>query len=238
MSHPIINIDRLPTFKDIEKLKYLVFDLDDTLYHKDTLLYIQIEKSITEYITTYLHMDQNEAYEKQMFFYKHYGSTLRGLMYETDVDAEDFVNVVHERIDLSVVPENTPLKNALEKIPLKKYVFTNGAREHGQRVCKKLGIYDCFNGYFGAQNTNYIPKPNPEAFYYLFEDFNLNPKQALFFEDNRKNLETGKNLGFKTVWIVNDPKDISGDYKKEDYIDYVTTDITQWIEHLCGLYKE
>jgi 2-haloacid dehalogenase len=45
-------------------------------------------------------------------------------------------------------------------------------------------------------------KPNPEIYEILIDRYHLTPQSCIFIDDNRMNIETAKELGFKTIHFV------------------------------------
>ena len=88
------------------------------------------------------------------------------------------------------------------------------------------------------EDTGYIPKPKAHAYDAFLKRFpEIDPKTAIFFEDNLRNLEVPKTLGMTTVLIVSDedwpyesenanPASSAGD---ADFVDYVTSDLAGWL---------
>ena len=111
-------------------------------------------------------------------------------------------------------------------------MFTNGSYCHGLRICKKLGIEKNIDGFFGAQSTNFIPKPDPRAFKEFFVRYQINPEEAIFFDDSFKNLAAIHKMGTKTVWIAESQQELDNYKILPPYVDYATADITSWLEEL------
>ena len=72
-----------------------VFDLDNTLYPAHTNLFAQIDDRISDFVARFLGIAKDEAQRKQKDFYRDYGTTLRGLMSEYDIDPDQFLEFVH-----------------------------------------------------------------------------------------------------------------------------------------------
>jgi putative hydrolase of the HAD superfamily len=49
----------------------------------------------------------------------------------------------------------------------------------------------------------FFPKPQIEPFKILIKKFEISPEETVFIEDIAKNLSPGKELGLKTVWLIN-----------------------------------
>lgn len=222
----------LPNLDELKDIKYWIFDIDDTLYPKSSGLHKQIQDSMINYLTNYFKIPWSEASQLCITYYKKFGTTITGLINTTDINPRKFVNETHRYLDLSCINPNPRMADALLQINAKKYVFTNGSFGHGLRVSKRLGIEKQIDGFFGTQSANFIPKPDPRAFEEFFTRYNINPEEAIFFDDSKKNHETISKMGTKTVWVTEDEL-LSED--RPDYVDYQTSDITTWLEHFASL---
>ena len=47
--------------KDLQSIKFWIFDLDNTLYSGNTRVFEQVDKKMTEYISKKLKVDKQEA---------------------------------------------------------------------------------------------------------------------------------------------------------------------------------
>lgn len=136
-----------------------VFDLDNTLYPPETRLFDQIEIRMTDYVMAALGVGEAQANHLRRHYWHTYGTTLVGLMAEHGLDPEPYLAHVHD-IDLSAVSMAPRLSAALDALPGRKVVYTNGSREHGRRVTEALGIAGCFSALYGFEDAGYEPKPS------------------------------------------------------------------------------
>ena len=153
-------------------------------------------------------------------------------MVEHDVDPEDFTDYVHE-LDLSCLKENPQLKKYLDQLPDKKFVFTNGAYQHAERVLDRLGLTNCFSGIFSIREAEYIPKPALQTYLKMLETFDLKAEESVMFDDSPANVLGAKKAGMHTVWIssnVENNKYCSVDTK--DFCDYETKDLITFFSGL------
>lgn len=177
-----------------------IFDLDNTLYPASCRLFDQIDERMAAFISDLLTIDRAEAKRIQkQFFYEH-GTTLRGLMTVYGVDPNQFLDYVHD-IDHSPVPADAPLAEALERLPGRKLVFTNGTVGHAERVMARLGIGGHFHGIFDIVHADYIPKPALGPYQKFVRDHNVDPDRAAMFEDIARNLQVPHRLGMTTVLV-------------------------------------
>ena len=102
-----------------------MFDLDNTLYPHHLNLWQQVDERIRSYVSAFLKVSKDEAFRVQKEYYKRYGTTMRGLMAEHGLHPDDYLEYVHQ-IDHSPLEPNPALGAALEKLPGRKLILTNG----------------------------------------------------------------------------------------------------------------
>jgi putative hydrolase of the HAD superfamily len=124
-----------------------VFDLDNTLYPHHLNLWQQVDERIRDYIARYLKVTQEEAFRVQKDYYKRYGTSMRGLMTEHGMEPDDFLDFVHQ-IDHSPLTPNAALGSAIEHLPGRKLILTNGTRRHADAVLARLELDRHFDGVF------------------------------------------------------------------------------------------
>ena len=216
--------------KNFDHIENILFDCDGVLYHQLDLVFGQVSKRMTRYISNKLNIDMQKAKELQTNYFHKYNTSLNGLMIHHDIPPREFLDYVHD-IDLSFLDEDKVLRNELENMKLKKFVFTNGSKEHVKNITTTLGINDQFDGVFDIVDAEYHPKPEARAFDLMVEKFKIDPKKTLYIEDIAKNLSIGKERGATTVWLIND------EYwgKKEsdkDYIDYKIENLSLFLKEI------
>ncbi len=177
-----------------------VFDLDNTLYPPNVRLFDQIESRMTDYVMRALGVEAERADHLRGHYWRTYGTTLAGLMREHALDPEPYLDHVHD-IDLSMVPAAPDLRAAIDALPGRKIVYTNGSREHARRVTAALGITDCFDRLYGVEDAGFIPKPEPAAFGAVFALDGLDGASAAMFEDDPRNLAVPHGLAMRTVLV-------------------------------------
>lgn len=222
-------------YPDPEQVSGWLFDLDNTLYSADCKLFLQMNVRMTKFVCRVLGLSEAEAAEVKRRYFREYGTTLRGLMDRHGVDPDDYLAYVHD-IDLSVVPENPRLDQVLDRLPGRKLVFTNGARDHAGRVMAKLGIARHFSGVFDIADAGYVPKPAPETYAAVVSRFDLDPAGTVMLDDMAKNLPPAARLGMKTVWIRtgNEWAGPSPDGDEMQDVHFQTEDLTGWLESAAG----
>ena len=177
-----------------------VFDLDNTLYPPHIRLFDQIETRMTEYVMRALGVEADRADQLRAEYWRKFGTTLAGLMRVHALDPEPYLDHVHD-IDLSMVPAAPDLRAAIDALPGRKIVYTNGSREHARRVTAALGIAECFDRLYGIEDAGFVPKPEAKAFGAVFALDGLDGARAAMFEDDPRNLAVPHGLAMRTVLV-------------------------------------
>ncbi len=214
----------------MKNIKNILFDCDGVLYQDLEAVFGQVSKKMTEYISKKLNIDLIKAKELQTNYFHKYNTSLNGLMIHHDIVPEEFLKYVHD-IDLSFMKNDLVLRGELEKLNIKKFVFTNGSREHVNNITTHLGINDLFDGIFDIVDAKFHPKPEAKAFDLMTKKFNINPRETLYIEDIAKNLSIAKERGSTTVWLINEEYWGKKDSEK-DFIDYKIKNLSLFLKEI------
>lgn len=202
-----------------------IFDLDNTLYPADGQFFAQIDKKMTRYIADFLRLDPIAARKIQKDYLHEYGTSLSGLMAVNNMNPDEFLHYVHD-VDLSPLNPCNRMRQSIASLPGRKYIFTNGSYGHAENVATHLGLWDLMDGAYGIDNVGYIPKPNRQPYEDFCQAFDVNPTQALMFEDSLKNLKAPKEMGMTTVYITPELPETA----PADWVDYMTDDLASWLK--------
>ncbi|MGN6551413.1 MAG: pyrimidine 5'-nucleotidase [Pararhizobium sp.] len=229
----------LPAAADFAHVRDWVFDLDNTLYPRHTDLFSQIDRNMTAYVAELLQLPPEEAREVQKRYYRDHGTTLQGLMINHGIDANAFLERVHD-IDYSWVAPDPALGEAIRRLPGRKFIFTNGDTRHARRTAEALGILDHFDDIFDIVAADLLPKPAAATYDKFLGLHRVDARHAVMFEDLPRNLTVPKALGMTTVLIV--PANLSEAFgetweregREGEQIDYVTDDLAGFLTTVSG----
>lgn len=215
-----------------------LFDLDNTLYPATSSLFPQIDARMKAFIAEYLGLPPDEAYRLQKAYYHKYGTTLRGLMLEHGLEPDAFLDFVHD-IDHGVLDYDRALDDALNVLPGRKLVFTNGSERHAERVLDRLSLAHHFDGIFDICAADYIPKPQPETYQKMVETFGVAPARAAFFEDSQINLKPAEAIGMTTVLVRAGPDHAPRHADPDDlsHCHHITDDLAAWLRDVADALK-
>ncbi|MET0869186.1 MAG: pyrimidine 5'-nucleotidase [Pseudorhodoplanes sp.] len=225
--------------KGFSQVDTWVFDLDNTLYPHHLNLWQQVDGRIRDYIAKFLDIAHDEAFRLQKDYYRRYGTSMRGLMTEHGMKPDDFLDFVHE-IDHSPLVPNPALGAALEALPGRKLILTNGTRKHADAVMKRLDIHSHFEDVFGIIEAELEPKPKAVTYERFLARHGVDPTRSAMFEDLARNLAVPHALGMATVLVVPEGtrevfrEDWELEGRDADHVDYVTDDLTGFLRTNCG----
>ncbi|QIL01659.1 pyrimidine 5'-nucleotidase [Sphingomonas sinipercae] len=209
-----------------------IFDLDNCLYPASTGLFALIDERMGAYIQRLLGCDPVEARRVQKGHFHKHGTTLAGLMEEHGVDPHDFLDDVHD-IALDRVSEDRRLAAALDRLPGRKFVFTNGDGPYARRVLEAIGIHGHFDELHDIHASELRPKPNRHGYDLICARYAIDPAAALMVEDMAQNLKPAKDLGMTTVWVDNGSERGSHGYTPE-HVDHRIAEVGAWLETIIG----
>lgn len=220
--------------RNLSHVNTWVFDLDNTLYPASCRLFDQMHVKMGQYVMRHFNLDYPAARALQKELFLRHGTTLRGLMVEHGHSPEGFLEEVHD-IDYASVPHHPALLAALERLPGRKIVFTNGTAGHAARVMERLGVSAAFHGVFDIVDSDHIPKPAEQPYMKFLRDHAVEPTRSAFFEDIAHNLKVPHAVGMATVLVVSEDeeevKDWQGD-RDAEYVDHVTHDLAAFLADL------
>jgi putative hydrolase of the HAD superfamily len=216
--------------KELQSIKYWLFDLDNTLYSGKTKVFEQVDKKMSQYISEKLSISKEEAKKIQKNYFHEYNTTLNGMIKNHKIDANEFLEFVHD-IDINFLQKDLQLSEEIKKLDGKKIIFTNGSRKHALNVTKRIGIDQHFDVIFDIVDSNFIPKPSIEPYKKLVEQHKIDPKLSVFIEDIARNLKPAYEMGMKTVWIEND-EPWAKKFSDSSFVNYTTNNLSEFLKKI------
>ena len=213
-----------------------IFDLDNTLYPPESALWPQVDQRITLFLGNMFGLDGMSARALQKYYYQKYGTTLKGLMDQYGMKPEPFLDFAHD-IDVSRLPPDPELGHAIEALPGRKLILTNGSEAHARNVAGRLGILHHFEAVFDIIAADFTPKPEEATYLKFLDQYQIDPSRAAMFEDLEKNLLVPHRLGMRTVLILPKQYDIHREAEEQadstaEYVHFKTKDLTAFLREL------
>jgi putative hydrolase of the HAD superfamily len=217
-----------------------VFDLDNTLYPHHLNLWQQVDERIRDYIAGFLKVTHEEAFRLQKDYYKRYGTSMRGLMTEHGMKPDDFLEFVHQ-IDHSPLTPNAALGAAIERLPGRKLILTNGTRRHADAVLARLELDRHFEDVFDIIAAELEPKPSPQTYDRFLAAHAVDAGKAAMFEDLARNLAVPHALGMTTVLVMpeytrevfREGWELEG--RDAPHVDHVTDDLVTFLKQIAPM---
>ena len=216
--------------RELKKIKYWLFDLDNTLYSGDIKVFDQINKKMSFFISDKLNVSLVEAKKIQKNYFHECNTTLNGMIKNHNINAEQFLEFVHD-VDLNFLKKDLNLQNELANLIGKKYIFTNGSKAHASNVTRRIGIENLFDGVFDIVDSDFIPKPSIEPYKKIIQKYGIDPEYCVLIEDIARNLKPAYELGMKTVWIKND-EPWAAEFSSENFINYKTDSLPEFLRKI------
>ncbi len=182
-------------------IRYLLFDLDETLYPFSTGLMQHINQRMNEFMVQNLGIPEQEVSAIRQAYWHKYGTTLRGLYVERHIDAQAFLDYVHDIPLGEYLRADERLDALLATLPQDKYIFTNAPADYAQRVLRILGIERHFQRIFDINFIAYESKPAVSAYNKVLSALNARGEECLMIDDAARNLAPARALGIQTVLL-------------------------------------
>ncbi len=190
----------------------LFFDLDDTLYPPSSGLWDAIRERMNTYMHKLIDLPLSEIVKIRQSYLEKYGTTLRGLQANYEVDADEYLAFVHDLPLNKYIRPDPALRELLLGLPQRRWIFTNSDANHANRVLKILGITDCFEGIIDIRAIDFACKPEKIAYQRaLLVASNDDPTHCVIFDDSLRNLAPAHDMGFYTVLVGTDGTEPSVD---------------------------
>lgn len=225
------------TGADFRHVRDWIFDLDNTLYRADNGIFSQIDGRMTDFVAGLLGLERDAARRVQKQLYRDHGTTLAGLIATYRIDPEPYLAFVHD-IDLSQLMPDPVLGAALARLPGRRFVFTNGCRNHAVRILERLELAHLFDQVWDIRTIGFIPKPEQAAYDAAVAAGGIVPSRAAMFDDIARNLVVPHELGMTTIWL-----DCQSDWARQGpefpvasktHIDHETRDLHSFL-HTIGI---
>lgn len=197
----------------------IFFDLDDTLYRKDSGVWQAMLARIEQYMHERAGIPLEQVPVVRKHYLQHYGTSLRGLMHHYEIDAEDYLIYVHDVPIEEMITANAALDDMLAELPQRKLIFTNSSAAHAGRVLHALGIERHFGDIIDVKAMQFRSKPDPAAYRLALQRGGASGETSLFVDDQAKNLQAAKALGAATALVGDGPQ----------------PGADRWMEHAEGL---
>jgi putative hydrolase of the HAD superfamily len=182
------------------KFSTIFFDLDDTLYPASTGLWQAIKERMNIYMHDRMGFDSAEIPHLREKYYLQYGTTLRGLQANHEIDVEDFLTFVHDLPLSDYIQPNPSLCKMIASLGTRNLIFTNADAAHAQRVLKALELDKCFENIVDVNAVAPYCKPMPESFQIAMRMAGeSDPGRCVMIDDLPRTTQAAREAGFFSI---------------------------------------
>jgi len=180
----------------------IFFDLDNTLYSRNSGIWEAIGERINLFMTEKLNIPEQDVLPLRKKFWEEYKTSLMGLQSLFDIDEKEYLEFVHD-VDLNpILSDDGHLRKMLSTLPHRKIIFTNADRAHALRVLSILKIQDLFDLVVDLIAMRPFVKPQPQAYQIALQLAGLDtPEGCMFIDDLLENVEQASETGFLSVFV-------------------------------------
>jgi putative hydrolase of the HAD superfamily len=198
----------------------LFFDLDETLYPSSSGVWVLIRDRINAYMHDCLGFPMEGIEAVREKYFREYGTTLRGLQANYQVDMDEYLAFVHNvPLDGHLHPEAV-LRRTLENIPARKFIFTNADCAHAGRVIKALDLEGIFDGCIDVHTIAPHCKPMPGSFQLALAAVgNPDPHTCALLDDQARITRAARALGFFTILVGKGTAGEDADAALDNWVD-------------------
>lgn len=104
----------------------------------------------------------------------------------------------------SDIPHNVEVLQKLEHSKYELFGLTNWSAETFPYALENYDFFNIFEGKIVVSGTEKLIKPDPAIWEVLLERYQINAEESVFIDDNAKNIEVAKSLGFICIHIKED----------------------------------
>jgi len=181
------------------------FDLDETLYPPNSGLWEAIRERINAYLHERIGIPQNRVASLREEYFREYGTTLRGLQANYEVDTDEYLAYVHDVPLSRYIHPDPNLRTALAGIRARKFIFTNADANHARRVLEATGLQEVFTGIIDVHTMAPHCKPMPGSFERALEAAGKpEPRACVLLDDQARVTRAARQLGMFTVLVGKD----------------------------------
>ncbi len=116
------------------------------------------------YMAEHMGIPQADIPRLREKYFREFGTTLRGLQANYDVNVQDYLAYVHDLPLEDYLHPDATQQQVLASLPTRNLIFTNADVPHAQRVLRQLQIEKYFADIVDVNRMDPYCKPSREAF--------------------------------------------------------------------------
>jgi len=174
----------------------IFFDLDDTLYPASSGLWPTLKNRMNLYMIERMGIPPEQVPFLREQYFRKYGTTLRGLQANHEIDVQDFLAFVHDVRLRDYIHPDPVQQQVLASLGTRNVIFTNADQNHARRVLDVLEIGSCFASIVDVNDMDPYCKPSPQAFALAMQAAGeSDPSRCVMIDDLVHTTLAAKSLG-------------------------------------------
>jgi putative hydrolase of the HAD superfamily len=186
------------------------FDLDNTLHDASHAILGTIDRRMTDYVVRHLEVDETEANQLRLSYWRRYGATMLGLMRHHAIDPHHFLRETHDFDVARMVRAERGLARLFARLPGRKVLLTNAPDLYARRIVRELSLHRQLGAQYAIEHMRVHgvlrPKPSAAMLRHMLALEGLagrrNAGRAVLIEDSLPNLKAARATGFRTVLVT------------------------------------
>ncbi len=179
--------------------RYLILDLDNTLYPQCSGMLQMIDRRIDQFIAATTAIPTERIPEVRQEYLCEYGTTIGGLVMHHRIDPADYFAFAYDIDVTQFVKPDSELAAVLQKLALAEIVFSNSPLEYVERVLAVLGIRQIINKVYDIHFSRLVGKPNLSSYQRVLSDLRAEGDECIFVDDVAANLSGAAAAGMTPV---------------------------------------
>jgi pyrimidine 5'-nucleotidase len=182
------------------KYSSVFFDLDDTLYPSSTGLWTVLKTRMNDYMRERMGFSEAEIPGLRERYFLQYGTTLRGLQANHQVDMADFLAYVHDVPLRDFLIPDPRQRAVIASLGTRNLIFTNSDAAHARRVLAALELDDLFETVVDVTAMQPYCKPMRESFAIAMQAAGEgDPARCVMIDDLPRTTRAAREAGWFSV---------------------------------------
>lgn len=187
------------------RTKGMIWDLDNTLYHLDKVLYDACNHAAAQAaIHLGAKLSMAEAVDLSWRSFEETGMSATYFIEKHGITKEAMHDEYHRCIDVQLIGQTEALPSLMAQLDLPHALVTHASHEWADKVLRHLGLRDIFpdDHIFAYETTGFAHKArSTKPFDMALEKLGLAPEDTIVAEDLPANLKIPYDMGATTILI-------------------------------------
>ena len=155
-----------------------------------------LKERMSAYMRERMDIPANDIGRLREKYFREYGTTLRGLQANHEIDMQDFLSYVHDVQLTDYLHPDAEQQSVLASLRTRNLVFTNADVPHAKRILHALDIEKYFSAIVDVNRVSPYCKPNPEAFAIAMSAANeTDPARCVMIDDLPHTTRAARDFG-------------------------------------------